>query len=310
MNRAAALVAVAVVVGGCTCKKKRDDDAIDRVVAAPPAVETASPDPRPITELMAEAQRRSKGLPIARITIDYLGADGIMDPQYARLEVSFGQYESESEAKPGDDPNRRTGAPVPKKPPPPKPSQCPRVTWRDGTWENRSGFCAKRVLPPACTPQLVWSKAMVKGAPRDAVAKLTYDGQLSKTQDTATWRFEIVDEVRGVHFFQTFPDDCAGMVEAPDPTVPQDTPVAGALDRQMITNGIGAVKPKVTACARGDVKGTVRVKVKVSPGGAAEVVTVVATPDPDLGECVVAAVRSAQFPKTQSGGSFSYPFVF
>ena len=313
MNRRAALVAVvasSLGLYGPACKKKPEDTpAIDRVDTAPPLAEAMSPEARPITELLAEAQKRSKGFPIARMTIEYLGADGIMDPAYARLEVTFGQYESETETKPGDDPNRRTGAPVTNQPPPPKPSQCPRVTWRAGRWEPRSGFCQKRVLPPTCTPQLVWGKALVKGAPREAVARLVYDGTTARGGATS-WRFEINDDTRGVHFSQTFADDCAGMVEAPDPTVPTDTPAAGSLDRQMIQNAIGAVKPKVLACATDGATGTVKVRVKVTPAGAAEVVTVVQTPTPALGDCVADALRSAQFPKTASGGSFSYPFVF
>jgi len=34
------------------------------------------------------------------------------------------------------------------------------------------------------------------------------------------------------------------------------------------------------------------------------------TPDAALGACVAAAVQKASFAKTQTGGSFSYPFVF
>ena len=63
-------------------------------------------------------------------------------------------------------------------------------------------------------------------------------------------------------------------------------------------------------CARGDVKGTVRLKVHVSPAGRIDVVSVQATPDADLGECVSAAIRLAEFPRTQSGGTFTFPFVF
>ncbi len=309
MSRAAAVVAVVVAVGLPACsKKEQESPGVDRVNTAPP--EAPSPDPRPIAELMSEVERRSKGFPIARMTIEYLGADGMMDPAYARLEVTYGQYEPEIETKPGDDPNRRTGAPLPKKPAPPKPAQCPRISWRDGKWENRSGFCTKRVLPPTCSPQLIWGKALVKGAPRDAVAKLTYDGTSARSGGENSWRFEITDETRGVHFFQAFPDDCAGMVEAPDPTVPQDVlPGAGSLDRQMIMNGIGSVKPKLAACVKDGVTGTVKLKVKVSPAGAAQV-TVTQTPDAAIGACVAEAVRSTQFAKTQNGGSFSFPFVF
>ena len=311
MNRAAAVVAVVSLGLSVSACKKKQEDGVDRVVTAAPAAEAASPEPRPVTELLTEASRRGRGLPIARMTIDYVGVDGIMDPAYARIEVTFGRAEGVADLKPGDDPNRRTGAPVVKTAPPPKPPECPRVTWRQGQWETRNQACSKEpAMRPSCTVQLIWAKALVQGAPRDAVAKLRYDGTISGSQPVPQWRFDIVDEVRDVRFHKTFPDDCGGMVEAPDATVPQDAPVLATLDRQMITNGMGAVKPSVMACARGDVKGVVKVKINVSPAGTPAVVTVLTTPDPDLGECVAAAIRLARFAKTQNGGSFTFPFMF
>ena len=43
---------------------------------------------------------------------------------------------------------------------------------------------------------------------------------------------------------------------------------------------------------------------------ASQNVAVAESPDAGLGQCVVAALRKTAFAKTQSGGSFSYPFVF
>jgi len=321
VNRAAALAAVAVGLSGPACQKQQEKaPVIDRVRTAPPAgsaaspaaepaspaAEPASPEPRPIAELLAEAQRRGGGLLPSRIQIDYVGADGILDPAYARLEASFAPA---AEIRPGDDPNRRTGAPVAKGPPP-KVTQCPRVTWRGGRWETRQGGCTGVGARPTCTVQALWAKAIVQGAPPDAVAKLTYDGSLSPSQTAGSWRFAISDDVRDVHFRKSFPDDCRGMVEALDPTMPPDSALPSALDRQMIANAMGAVKSKVMSCARGDVKGPVRLKVKVKPDGTIDSATVMQTPDPDLGECVRAAILLAQFTKTQTGGSFTFPFVF
>jgi TonB family protein len=58
------------------------------------------------------------------------------------------------------------------------------------------------------------------------------------------------------------------------------------------------------------VHGKVKVHVKVGGDGRVSSVAVETTPDPGLGSCVQAAVQRASFAKTQSGGSFSYPFVF
>jgi len=84
-----------------------------------------------------------------------------------------------------------------------------------------------------------------------------------------------------------------------------------ALDRQSISNGIASVKARVTACAgHSPAKGKVKVKVRVGADGRVESVSVEVTPDAALGACVAAGVQRAVFPRTQNGGSFSYPFVF
>jgi TonB family protein len=83
------------------------------------------------------------------------------------------------------------------------------------------------------------------------------------------------------------------------------------LDRSMISAGIANVKARVETCgSKSPAKGKVKVKVSVSGDGRVTNVSVETTPDPALGACVAAAVQKASFAKTQSGGSFSYPFVF
>ena len=86
-----------------------------------------------------------------------------------------------------------------------------------------------------------------------------------------------------------------------------------SLDRGMISSGIAAVKARVSACGdKSSAKGKVKVHVKVGGDGrvASGGVSVESSPDASLGACVAAAVQKASFAKTQSGGSFSYPFVF
>ncbi len=83
------------------------------------------------------------------------------------------------------------------------------------------------------------------------------------------------------------------------------------LDRGMISSGIANVKARVSACGdKSPVKGKVKVHVKVGGDGRVANVNVESSPDDKLGACVAAAVQKASFSKTQSGGSFSYPFVF
>ncbi len=84
-----------------------------------------------------------------------------------------------------------------------------------------------------------------------------------------------------------------------------------ALDRQMISAGVAAIRDRILAChGSSSATGVVKIRVRVEPSGRVNEVVVATSPDPALGACVQAAVRDARFPATQSGGSFSYPFVF
>ena len=95
------------------------------------------------------------------------------------------------------------------------------------------------------------------------------------------------------------------------PAASHNSDLPDALDRSMISAGIAAVKARVSTCGdKSSAKGKVKVHVKVGGDGRVSDVSVETTPDPSLGSCVKAAVQRATFAKTQSGGSFSYPFVF
>jgi TonB family protein len=119
---------------------------------------------------------------------------------------------------------------------------------------------------------------------------------------------ELCDEVGCV--LNNYEGACCAKYKKPRPSSGNGG-MAESLDRSLISVGIDGVKARITAC--GDVStatGKVKVKVRVSPDGSVSVVEVQTTPDPDLGACVAAAVRKARFAATQTGGSFSYPFVF
>jgi TonB family protein len=79
----------------------------------------------------------------------------------------------------------------------------------------------------------------------------------------------------------------------------------------MISDGVAKVKGRAQACGdKSPAKGQVKVSVKVNADGSVASVTVRNTPDPGLGNCVAAAMQSARFARTQTGGSFAYPFQF
>lgn len=88
-------------------------------------------------------------------------------------------------------------------------------------------------------------------------------------------------------------------------------PEVEVLDRAAIAAGMASAKPKITAC--GDVhKATVKVKlsVVVAPDGRVTKATTDRSAKDSLGHCLVTAMKSAVFKKTQKGGRFTYPLVF
>jgi protein TonB len=97
--------------------------------------------------------------------------------------------------------------------------------------------------------------------------------------------------------------------EPPPPPAPADN-LPEVLDRAAITAGIDPIKPAVTACGTGNIKGKVTISVKVAPDGQPTEVKVVATPDAALGACVANAMQQARFSPSKAGGLFRYPFMF
>ena len=84
-----------------------------------------------------------------------------------------------------------------------------------------------------------------------------------------------------------------------------------SLDRAMISASVAAVRPRIAACAdNSSAKGRVKVHVRVGSDGTVTSTSVSESPDGALAACVTEAVSHAVFPRTQNGGSFSYPFTF
>ena len=113
-------------------------------------------------------------------------------------------------------------------------------------------------------------------------------------------------------FVFSTPSDATAIppVQAGPPANPK--PPVDGLDRAMISDGIAKVRPKVMACAKKSKSGgTVRVRVAVQPDGkVATATTDGSNANPVLATCVAAAVKTATFGTSGTGGMFSYPFVF
>jgi len=98
----------------------------------------------------------------------------------------------------------------------------------------------------------------------------------------------------------------------PPPVDPNASKTPLKLDRTMVQPAVETIKPLVIQCGERPAlpKGTVKVTVRVGPDGKVTGVTVAEAPDVALGDCVAAAIQRAVFPVTQTGGGFTYPFVF
>jgi hypothetical protein len=136
-----------------------------------------------------------------RIAIDNVAADGTIDPASGEVQVWFGAPASR---EPGD-PQHPTGTPIKPVQPKVRPKLCNQLTWREGIWSDMGAGCTENAgsLAVRCSVPVIWERAIAKGAPRDAVAKLEIHAA-----DQPQWELRIDDSERGVHFHSSFPDDC------------------------------------------------------------------------------------------------------
>ena len=82
------------------------------------------------------------------------------------------------------------------------------------------------------------------------------------------------------------------------------------LDRAAISTAMKAISSHISACAEHSPgSGLVKAHFKVAADGSVTSVEITQTPTPELGACVAGVGRTAKFPATKAGGSFSYPFM-
>ncbi len=95
-----------------------------------------------------------------------------------------------------------------------------------------------------------------------------------------------------------------------DGVTPMESSLPEGLDRLAITSAMARIRPDVLACGE-KVKagGKVKVKVQVNPDGKVRTIEIVEVSKPELGSCVANVVKTATFPATRKGGSFTYPFM-
>jgi TonB family protein len=105
------------------------------------------------------------------------------------------------------------------------------------------------------------------------------------------------------------PPACCAMYQSSrrTPMPPPDD----SLTAEQIRRVVMALRNRIADCGdRTSAKGTVKVSVKVLRDGSVGQVDVKQSPDNSLGECVARIMRSARFPASGQGVTFTYPFVF
>ncbi len=174
-----------------------------------PALPAAVPSPATVEALLASARTWARGehdqLHIVQLDLAYVGADGVVDPDFGKVTVQLGRV-----AQTADDPKRRTGAPV--LPAASQPTTCMELLWTAKGWTKQAlSTCWSAVAPfPRCPVTTLWKRAIDKGAPADALAVLTL-----RESTNRRWTFVINDEPRKVAISQSFDDDCELIVEKP-----------------------------------------------------------------------------------------------
>jgi hypothetical protein len=92
----------------------------------------------------------------------------------------------------------------------------------------------------------------------------------------------------------------------------QQPAIADGINRNIISSVMRLASSEIQACPTDGFVGTVKVKVVVAPDGSVTRATATATTNlpAALSSCVEGVVLDALFPKTVSGGTFSYPYTY
>ncbi|GEM_PF-5334648 len=144
-----------------------------------PIPQPAESKPVQVDALLADVRKKVAPPSVpSRIVIDNVRADGSLDPSRGEVEVWFV----------GD-------------------TTCQILKWRNQVWSalpcNPSTLSANQPLVVRCTAEMIWERAIAKGAPRNAEATMSIS-----SGPAALWTFRI-----GEASF-TLADDCDPVVEA------------------------------------------------------------------------------------------------
>lgn len=88
-------------------------------------------------------------------------------------------------------------------------------------------------------------------------------------------------------------------------------PAPTSLNASQVRTVVTRMRARFARCGEeSDKHGTVRATVKVDADGKVTSVVIRDAPDDALAQCVAAVMRSARFPRSDQGVTFTYPFVF
>lgn len=228
---ALSLLAVGMGLGACDNRRASKPSVAANPIAGPGSA-APPPDAAPIPStadavIQRAFDRANDTFAVSDATLEYVRQDGTLDPTYGGAQFYFG-HRPHPPPPPADDPKRPIGAPVP--PPPAQESlfdhhdDCPRVSWRPGYFGSVAGgtSCVPFMPPikvplshPHCGVGEIWKRAIAKGAPAEALAKLELQSDLAAENARQLWKFTIEDAPRGIRIEEMFADDCEPVVEKP-----------------------------------------------------------------------------------------------
>jgi len=204
-----------------SCEKRMEEATSSR----DPEVATPAPPPVSSVDEMIRASYGQLGKDhfVSKVTVEYVRADGTLDPKYGEVTVETGKRRRPKPPKPADDPNRPIGAPEPVAPVENDymdvvMAKCPRITWSKGTMRRDESSCSmfasRELARPRCTVFEILAKAATAGAPANALAKIEFSTGYGEPAGQS-WQLSIDDNPRDIHFRHDGTDDCAPIAEKP-----------------------------------------------------------------------------------------------
>jgi hypothetical protein len=209
---AAGMVLVLIVIVGIAMMRRGRQDHTAPSAGRAPAAQATPFMPDQISDLLNEMRTRANeqlpGARLVQVRSAGITPDGTLHDTYGKLDAVF-QHEVLI-VEPEVDPNVPIGAAPRVEPSVLDRYKCVYISrttrgWEDDSPLNSLGMCAlgdlwaNSDLQPRCSMRSIWQRAIADGAPRDAIAEISFT-------TSNVWNFRINDQ--RMSFAQNYVDDC------------------------------------------------------------------------------------------------------